>query len=70
MIAVAAPRAQDDDIRGFADKHYGDAPVVTFIDRTGELYETLGSGRHPNSVFLDERGQVIDPPDDWPASVR
>jgi hypothetical protein len=70
VIAVAAPRAGESEIRGFADKHYGDAPVTTFIDRTGGIFDALGGGRYPNSVFLDAQGEVVDPPADWPASTR
>jgi len=44
--------------------------VTTFIDRTGGIFDALGGGRYPNSVFLDAQGEVVDPPADWPASTR
>lgn len=70
MIAVGAPRAGDSDIRGFADKHFPDSPVVTYIDRTGEIFETVGGNIYPNSAWFDASGKRADPPDDWPAVVR
>ncbi len=70
MIAVGAPRARDADIRGFADEHFPDAPVVTYIDRTGDIFETLAENRYPNSVWFDAGGERVAPPSDWPAPAR
>lgn len=69
VIAVGAPRAGDSDIRGFADEHFPGAPVVTYIDRTGDVFETLAGNIYPNSAWFDANGDRAEPPGDWPVRI-
>ncbi len=69
VIAVSAPSANPDEVRNFAQKHYGGSVVDTYLAQLGKAYRQIGPGYHPAAAFFDAEGRPTGPPPGWPGSL-
>ncbi len=69
VIAVSAPSADPDEVREFAEEHYGGTDVVTYLAPLGTAYRTIGPDYHPSAAFFDAEGRRVDAPAGWPGSL-